>query len=467
MSSPKTVTAPTIGKPFPLRFTLPMLLGSALNPINSSLIATALAPIAHGIGVPLGQTTALVTVLYLATAIAQPTAGKAAEVFGPRRVFLTGIVLVLLGGTLGGFGQNLLMLVVARILIGLGTSCAYPTAMLLIRRRATDAGLDRPPGGIMGALQIAGIAIASLGLPIGGALVGAFGWRSVFFVNLPVAAITLVSALIWVPASETRSERLTFAGLARKLDLVGIVAFAAAMTTTLLFLFGLPHANWTLLAVAAVLWVGMVLWEGRAFSPFIDVRLLITNQALSATYLRFGLVMFCIAVLLYGLTAWLQSAVGVTETAAGLLLLPMTLVGGIVIIPIARRNAVRGPLLWAAGLSVLAAAATCLLTSTTPLWIVIVITVAFGIVMGASTSGGQTALYSRAAADQFGTASGLFRTFSYIGSIAATAVTGVVFSDGATDHGMRTLGLIMLGVTLAAGALTLGDRTIRRATPST
>lgn len=127
--------------PFSWCFTTPLFIGSALNPINSSLIATALLPIAHGVGVPIGQTAALVTALYLASAIAQPTAGKAAEVFGPRRVFLAGIVLVALGGVVGGFANDLLTLLIARVLIGLGTSCAYPTAMLLIRRRARDAGL--------------------------------------------------------------------------------------------------------------------------------------------------------------------------------------------------------------------------------------------------------------------------------------------------------------------------------------
>ncbi len=83
-------TAPMPGRQFPWQFTTPLFIGSALNPVNSSLIATALLPIAHGIGVPIGQTAALVTALYLATAIAQPTAGKAAEVLGPRRVFLAG-----------------------------------------------------------------------------------------------------------------------------------------------------------------------------------------------------------------------------------------------------------------------------------------------------------------------------------------------------------------------------------------
>ena len=110
-----------------------------------------------------------------------------AEVFGPRRVFLAGIFLVLAGGLLGGFAQDLLTLLASRVLIGLGTSCAYPTAMLLIRRRAQQSGMDTPPGGVLGGLQIAGIATASLGLPVGGVLVDALGWRAVFFVNVPVA----------------------------------------------------------------------------------------------------------------------------------------------------------------------------------------------------------------------------------------------------------------------------------------
>src|ERR1700744_3962485 len=207
-TSPPEVTGLRPEHPFSWRFTTPLFLGSALNPVNSSLIATALLPIAHALGVPVGQTAALVTALYLASAIAQPTAGKAAEGFGPRRVFLIGIVLVAAGGLLGGFAQDLLTLLISRVLIGLGTSCAYPTAMLLIRRRPRDAGLDKPPGGVLGGLQIAGIATASLGLPIGGVLVGSVGWRSVFFIHLPAALVALVAPLAWVPADGPLSRPL-------------------------------------------------------------------------------------------------------------------------------------------------------------------------------------------------------------------------------------------------------------------
>src|SRR5258708_10086055 len=86
---------------FSWRFVSPLYVASTLNPINSSVIATALVPIAHALNVPVGQTAILVSALYLASAIAQPAAGKVAEQFGPRRVLVAGILLVLLGGMLG------------------------------------------------------------------------------------------------------------------------------------------------------------------------------------------------------------------------------------------------------------------------------------------------------------------------------------------------------------------------------
>ncbi|KIF71618.1 MFS transporter [Streptomyces sp. AcH 505] len=450
--------APWGDHPFSRRFTSPLFIGSALNPVNSSLIATALVPIAHGLGVSIGQTTALVTALYLASAIAQPTAGKAAEVFGPRRVFLAGIVLVAVGGLVGGFAQNLLTLLVSRVLIGLGTSCAYPTAMLLIRRRAHDAGLDQPPGGVLGGLQIAGIATASLGLPVGGVLVGAFGWRSVFFVNVPVALIALVATLAWVspdgPLDRSRSART----VASNLDVTGIGGFAAAMIALLLFLFELPTAHWYLLAVSVVLWMALVAWELRARTPFLDIRLLAGNLPLTRTYLRYGLVLLCVYVVLYGITQWVETVRGLSETASGLLLLPMTLVSGLVIYPFSRRNLVRSPVIIASLTCLVASAGVLMLSASAWIGWIVVITLVFGVAMGAGAAGNQTALYAQAPAEQLGTASGLLRTFGYVGSIASSAITGIVFHTHVTDGGVHLIGWIMIGVSLVLVAMTVTDR---------
>jgi len=451
---------PPRGRPFSWQFTTPLFIGSALNPINSSLIATALLPIAHGIGVPIGQTVALVTALYLATAIAQPTAGKAAEVFGPRRVFLAGIILVGVGGLAGGFAQDLLTLLVSRVLIGLGTSCAYPTAMLLIRRRAQDAGLDKPPGGVLGGLQIAGIATASLGLPAGGALVGALGWRSVFFVNVPVALVALVAALAWVSPDGPLSHPLRFRALTSRLDLGGITGFALAMIALLLFLFELPAVHWYLLGASVALWLALVCWELRAGSPFLDIRMLASNKALTRTYLRFGLTMLCLYVVLYGITQWIEGVRGLNETEAGLIVLPMTLLSGLVIAPVSRRNLVRGPIVAAAITCLIGSAGVLILSRSAWIGWVVVITLVFGLVMGFAAAGNQTALYSQAPAGQLGTASGLLRTFGYIGSIGSSAITGIVFHTSVSDSGVHLIAWTMIGVSLALVLISVLDRTL-------
>jgi MFS family permease/DNA-binding MarR family transcriptional regulator len=469
-SSEATLSGPASGtageSPFSWQFTTPLFIGSALNPVNSSLIATALLPIAHGLGVPLGQTTALVTALYLASAIAQPTAGKAAEVFGPRRVFIAGIIGVAIGGLVGGFAQDLLTLLVSRVLIGLGTSCAYPTAMLLIRHRARDAGLDKPPGGVLGGLQIAGTATASLGLPVGGILVGSLGWRSVFFINVPVALIALVTTLAWVPADGPLPRPLRARDVASRLDLAGIAGFAAAMIALLLFLFGLPTLHWYLLAISLVLWAALVLWELRAATPFLDIRLLVSNKALTSTYLRLGLLLLCVYLVLYGITQWIEAVRGLNETEAGLVLLPMTLVTGLVVAPVSRRNLVRGPIIAAAFTCLIASAGLLLLTGTVSIAVIVIITIIFGVAMGFGVSGNQTALYSQAPPEHLGTASGLSRTFGYVGSIASSAITGVVFHTSVTNSGVHLIAWIMIGVSVVLVALSVADRTLRAKTPT-
>ena len=450
--------ADTAGRPFGWRFTTPLYIGSALNPVNSSLIATALVPIATGVHVPVGRTAVLISSLYLASAIGQPTAGKAAEVFGPRRIFLVGITLVLLGGLLGGLAPDLPVLLLSRVLVGCGTSCAYPTAMLLIRRRARAAGLERPPGTILGGLQIAGIATVSLGLPVGGVLVQLLGWRSVFLVNVPVALLALVATLTGVPP-DAPSGRRTARQLASALDVPGVLGFALSMASLLMFLQTFPTADWLLLGATVVLAAATVFWELRARTPFLDLRLLATNAALTRTLLRFGLVSLFAYVVLYGLTQWLEAARRVPESAAGLLLLPMTLVGGSIVLPISRRGLVRGPLRGAAVVS--AAAAVALLFLPTAGWVgvTLVVVILVGLAQGASSSN-QLALYAQAPAEVLGTAAGLMRSSGYLGSIGSSAITGIVFRTSITDGGVTTIAWIMVGVSAALLALTLADRTL-------
>jgi MFS family permease len=430
-----------------------MYLGSALNPVNSSLIATALVPIAHGIHVPVGRTVALVSALYLASAIAQPTAGKLAEVFGPRRVFLTGILLVLAGGLVGGVARSLTALVLARVLIGIGTSGGYPSAMLMIRRRAESIGLAQPPGGVLGGLQIAGTATAALGLPIGGVLVNEFGWRSVFLANVPVTLLALVLAAGWLPRDPAFDGVRSVREIATRIDLGGIAGFAEAMAALLVFLNSLPHPAWGILALAIVFGLALVAWELRARQPFVDVRVLAGNLALTRTYVRFALTSLCVYTVLYGLSEWLEAAHGFSAEDAGLLLLPMTGISIFILRPIS--------LLVSAVSSIAGSIGILLLTGGTSIAAILAITLIFGITLGTYASSNQTALYTQADPSQIGTAAGLLRTFGYVGSIASSAIISVVFRAGVSDHGLHTIAAIMIGASTVGLLVVVADRRLQ------
>lgn len=456
-----TTTEPQ--RPFGLRFVAPMYLGSALNPINSSVIATALVSIAAAMHVSVGHASILISSLYLTSVIAQPTAGRLAEEFGPRRVFLTGITIVFIGGLVGGFAQNLSTLVVSRVLIGLGTSAGYPSAMLLIRRRASAVGLQSPPSTVLGGLAASGAATIAIGPTIGGLLVGWFDWRAAFFINVPVTVITFVAAWQWIAKdpdtlSDPTSRDHTLREFATRVDLFGVIAFGSAMTALVVFLLSLPNPDWIALAISVVAGVVLVFWELRATNPFFDVRLLASNLSLTRTYIRYGLTLLGIYVVLYGLTQWVEAAHGLSAFKAGLALIPMGVLSAVTARIASRHVRLRLSLTISALLVLAGAVATTFLTSHTPLIAIIGVTGLFGLVSGSSNVANQTALYRESPPEKLGTASGLLRTFGYLGSIASATVTGLVFRTRVDDGGLHHLALIMIGIGIVVLLMTTLDR---------
>lgn len=450
-------------RPFGPRLVTPMFMGAALNPINSSVIATALVSIAAAMGIPVGQTSILISSLYLTSAVAQPTAGRLSEEFGPRRVFLAGIATVLVGGIVGGLARSLAILVVARVLIGLGTSAGYPSAMLLIRRRSTEVGLDSPPHSVLGGLAIVAAATLAIGPAIGGLLVGWFGWRAVFGVNIPVACLTFAMALLWIPKDPERVRGCSAREVFTRIDVPGVIGFGGSMTALLVFLLALPRPDWTALGIAAAVAAALVAWELRTANPFLDVRLLVSNLPLTRTYLRYGLSLLGSYVILYGLTQWMEAAHGLSAYEAGLLLIPMGVLTAVTARLASHRKDVRKPLIVASVFMLLGAVAALFLTRHSPVIAIIAVTALFGLMSGAQIVINQAALYREAPAEKVGTASGLLRTFGYVGAIASAAITGIVFRGGVDDAGLRHISLILIGIGAIVLLMTVFDRHLVRA----
>src|SRR6202000_30371 len=116
----------------------------------------------------------------------------------------------------------------------------------------------------------------------------------------PALAATLAGVPPDGPLDRSRGAR----DIASSLDLTGIAGFAAAMIALLLFLFGLPRLEWYTLGISVAFCIALLAWELRARTPFLDIRLLAANKALTRTYLRLGLLLLCIYVVLSAITRW-------------------------------------------------------------------------------------------------------------------------------------------------------------------
>ena len=450
--------APAVGEPFGWRFTTPLLLGSTLNPINSSMLATGLVGIGVSFHASPGTTASLISVLYLCSAIMQPTMGKLASLFGLRRTFLAGIVILLAAGGIGTAAPVFAFLLLSRALIGIGTSAGYPTAMALVRQRADGAGMG-VPSQVLGNFSIASQVTAVLGLPLGGLLVGAFGWRALFAVNIPLAAITLFFTLTGVPR-DAAVARFNRRHLLTAIDLPGVALFAGTIASLLLFLSRLQARNIWLLVMALLLAGAFWVWEQRASHPLIDIRMLRRNLPLQRTYLRQMLVALGTYASLYGSSQWMQQSAHLGTVAIGLLLLPQFGLSIVMSRVISRRGWVRGPLIVSGGALLLVAGVMLLITHASGIPILIVMSLLLGCTSGFSNFPNQAALYVQAPAEQMAVASGLFRTFGYIGAIFSSSLLGISFGAAATDQGFHNLAWVLAVTGVLTALLAAFDNSI-------
>ncbi len=443
---------------FDRRLIAPMILGSVLNPVNSSMIAVALIPIGVALGAPPAETAWLVSALYLATAIGQPVVGRLIDLYGPRPLYLAGAVLIGIGGVLGALSPSLWVLVAARVLIGFGTCAGYPAAMSLIRREADRTGQDSP-NGVLTVLAVASQTIAVAGPTAGGLLIGLGGWRATFTVNVPLAAACLVLGALYLPRGTSRAPGTR---LSSTIDLAGILLFAATLVCLLLFLMTPRVSDLWLLAGTAVAAAGLAWWERRAATPFIDLRVLGGNVPLLTTYARTLLTAIVSYVVLYGFTQWLEQGRGLSPTVAGLVLIPMFVMGIAVSAATGRRTEVRGKLVVGALAQIAACGLLLLIGAGSALWTIIGIALVLGIPQGLNNLANQNAMYHQADPERTASSAGLQRTFFYLGAITAAAANGVFLAHGADTPGMHDLAVFAGVCAVLFLVLTVADRSLRR-----
>lgn len=187
-------TAPTGRRP---DWLVPVIVGSALmlQSLESTVISNALPTMARALGEDPLRLNMAITMFLLASAVCLPISSWIADRYGAKRVFMASMALFAVASAGCGFAHTLPQLVVARVLQGAACAMMAPVARLLILRTT-------PKSNLVGALSI--YAIPALFAPMAGPVVGGFivtyfDWRWIFFINLPLAAVGVTLAKIFVP----------------------------------------------------------------------------------------------------------------------------------------------------------------------------------------------------------------------------------------------------------------------------
>jgi EmrB/QacA subfamily drug resistance transporter len=350
-------------------------------------------------------------------------AGSMGDRLGRKRVFLTGLGVFSVASLLCSLAPSVEALVAFRVLQAVGASMLNPVAMSIVANTFTDPRERAQAVGVWGA--VFGISLA-LGPVVGGTVVSAIGWRSIFWINLPVGLAAIALTLRYIPESRApRPRRLDPVAQALVIVLLGALTFGVIEA---------PERGWSspvivaALAAAGAALLGLLRHEPRREEPLVDLRFFRSIPFASAiaisvaAFAAFGGFLFLN-------TLYLQQARGLSPLQAGLATVPMALMT-VVASPlsgrIVGRRGPRAPLL-IAGVSLTSACV--LLTgveATTPLAGLMAAYVLFGIGFGFVNAPITNTAVSGMPRAQAGVAAALATTSRQVGMTLGVAVAGAL-----------------------------------------
>ncbi|WP_037675782.1 MFS transporter [Streptomyces griseus] len=242
-------------------------------------------------------------------------AGSTADRLGRKRIFMAGLVVFSVGSLLCSLAPNLDLLIAARMGQAVGGSMLNPVAMSIITNTFTDPRERARAIGVWGA--VVGISMAA-GPLVGGLLVESVGWRSIFWLNLPVGLAALLLTLRYVPESRApKARRPDPLGQLLVIVLFGSLTYAIIEAPNAGFASVAPYAA---LALAALL--GLLAYEPRRPEPLIDLRFFRSAPFSGATVIAIS-AFAALGGFLFLSTLYLQNVRGLDALHAGLWMLPM------------------------------------------------------------------------------------------------------------------------------------------------
>ncbi|GGC56741.1 DHA2 family efflux MFS transporter permease subunit [Hoyosella rhizosphaerae] len=425
---PASATEITPVRPWPALWAL--CLGFFMILIDVTIVSVAIPAIRAEFDADIAATIWVSSAYLLAFAVPLLITGRLGDRFGPKRVYLFGLVVFTLASLTCGFAGSLTALILARIAQGLGASLMNPQTMAIItrifpaERRGVAMGMW---GAVAGAATLAGPLL-------GGILVGTLGWKWIFFVNIPVGVLAFVMAWRWVPHLPRA---------ARRIDLISVGLVFVSMFLIVFALQEGPRFNWGTIigpiTVPVLIVVGLAIFvlfvarqKGLGRNALLPLRLFQERNFSIAAFAisTMGLAMTCmfLPIMIYA-----QDGRGLTPIAAGLLVAPVAVFSG-VLSPFVGRiiDQIDVRYMVVPSLALLSVATVwfgLVARADTPLWQLVAPLILIGVANAGIWSSLSTTATRNLTADVAGAGAGVYNTTRQTGAVLGTAAIAAVMEQ--------------------------------------
>jgi EmrB/QacA subfamily drug resistance transporter len=445
-----------------------MVIGFFMILVDSTIVSVATPAIMQGLNSDVNAVIWVTSAYLLAYAVPLLITGRLGDRIGPKYVYLAGLALFTLASLWCGLTGSIEMLIIARIVQGVGASLMTPQTMAVITRTFPAASRGQAMS-LWGAT--AGVAIL-VGPLVGGLLVDGPGWEWIFFINIPVGVVAFVLAARLVPTLPTHSHSFDWLGVG--LSAVGMF----------LIVFGIQEGetyNWgtitgilsvPLLIVVGIIVFGLfVFWQSRIRTEPLVPLGLFRDRNFSLSNLAIAAVGFAITAMAFPFMLYAQVVRGLTPTRSALLLVPMAVLAG-ALSPVVGRliDRMHPRTITAFGLALCSGALFLLSRVTTtdsPVWLLLVPMALMGVAnafMWAPLAATATRNLPMASA---GAGSGIYNTTRQIGAVLGSAAIAAVIEARLTanlpgvpqDMSQRTAG-VKLPPQVAEGFATAMSQTL-------
>jgi EmrB/QacA subfamily drug resistance transporter len=287
--------------------------------LDNTIVSVALGSVQASLHAGVSALQWVVSAYALTFAGAMLAFGMVGDEFGRKRVMLIGLGIFSAGSLLAALAPSIGVVIAARAVMGFGAAASEPGTLSMLRHVYTSERSRTRALGVWTA--VSGLALAA-GPVIGGALVGVWNWRAIFWFNLAFGLIVLAAGLAILPESSDPD--------AHRVDIPGTVLGAAALTALVFAVIGGENSGFsspsvlTLLALSAVAGAAFFWWEHRAAHPLLDLKFLRVPAFLTANVVAFCAYFATFAVFFFT-ALYLEEVVGDSGYQIALVFLPMTM----------------------------------------------------------------------------------------------------------------------------------------------